>query len=252
MIYRGGRRKSLSSPFLRKENKPMKLNGVTKALVWLGLGGGIGFFAGYQVGVRLKKEAAEDIYERLDKAEKRNELIEQNYKAEANSIRNEYESKIAMMKEEARKALKAQREYLAGKDDEELDDSVMEEVPEMPEDPFPDDEDGDTDGDEEIQQLHPEDLRPYAITPEHFRENPKGYDKLELDYYTEDGVIFDPEREEKWTHPEQLLGIGWKERFNSPKGKPPIREVYVQNDTMEIIYKITRIDDSFERLYEEE
>lgn len=224
----------------------MKLNGWMKALVWLGLGGGIGFFAGYKAGYNKDKS---EIIADCGRTMTEDQMARRKASEE---LLAQKEAEIRRIKEEAQEALRAQREYLAGKDDEDLDDFVMEEVPEMPEDPFPDDEDGDIDGDEEIQQLHPEDLRPYAITPEHFQENPKGYDKLELDYYTEDGVIFDPEREEKWTHPEQLLGIGWKERFNSPKGKPPVREVYVQNDTMEIIYKITRIDDSFERLYEEE
>ena len=231
-----------------------------KALVWLGLGGGIGFFAGYQVGVRLKKEAAEDIYERLDKAEKRNELIEQNYKAEANSIRKEYESKIAIMKEEARMALKAQREYLGGKDDEVIDDAEMPlEPPEMPDDPFPEEEDdeeeeeafGDTDGDE-IQQFHPEDLLPVPISAAEYLQGVDGYGRLELDYYTEDCVIFDPNHEEKWTHPEQLLGYGWKALFISQDGKNRIREAYIRNDSMAELYKITRIDDSFARLYEEE
>lgn len=235
-----------------------------KALVWLGLGGGIGFFAGYQVGVRLKKEAAEDIYERLDKAEKRNEIIEQNYKAEADFIRKEYESKIAILKEKTRMALDAQREYLGGKDDEiisegqmemDLDDEIdvdMEEEPEMPDDPFEetDEEAGDSDGDE-IQAFHPEDLRPFAITASEYLQNDPGYDKVELDYYTEDGVIFDPRREEKWTRPEQLLGIGWQARFAGSEGKAP-KEIYIQNDTMGDLYKITRIDDSFSELYEEE
>ena len=50
-----------------------------KALVWLGLGGGIGFFAGYRVGlIRSDKGDLDDLKElteRVTNAEKRNDLI---------------------------------------------------------------------------------------------------------------------------------------------------------------------------------
>lgn len=240
----------------------MKLTPWMKALVWLGLGGGIGFFAGFRIGYSKDKKIMDKTY---------GEIV---CDAEA-KVRKEYEAEIGKanaeiqaIKHAAQEALKAQREYFGAKDDEIIsegqmemgldagpfpdeDVDIMDEVPEMPEDPFPEEDDGDNDGDEEIQQLHPEDLRPYEIEEDEYDENPKGYDRIELDYYTEDCVIFDPDREEKWTHPEQLLGIGWKERFYAGH-LLPVREIYVRNDTMEILYKITRIDDSFERLYEEE
>lgn len=247
----------------------MKLKAWMQALVWLGLGGGIGFFAGYRLGISKTDEGTmkelENIRERLDKAEKRNDTIAANYKADQVYNEKKHESDILQLNEKHRRemedqrekfkeALNAQREYLGGKDDETVsvgqiemdlgqdvdeDDSLMHEPPEMP------------DEEEEIPQLHPEDLKPFGITRAEYLQNEKGYDQIELDYYTEDTVIFDPEREEKWTHPEQLLGLGWKAMFIS-NGDKPVREAYVQNDTMEILYKITRIDDSFERLYEEE
>ena len=228
-----------------------------KALVWLGLGGGIGFFAGYQVGCRKADKDLQDIQglvEKIDSDQDEIDILIKKHKAEMSEMRRQYEE-----------ALDAQREYLGGKDDEiisegqmemdleedpEEDVDVMDEVPEMPEDILPDS--GDYDGDDviEAEPFHPEDLRPFAISASEYRQNAHGYDTVELDYYTEDCVIFDPLREEKWTHPEQLLGLGWKAMFIS-SGKP-VTEAYVQNDTMEILYKITRIEDSFERLYEEE
>lgn len=218
----------------------MKLNGWMKALVWLGLGGGIGFFAGYKAGQSRTETDLTSINDRIISAEEALDRMTQEYeekrRSEMDAMRQQYEE-----------ALAAQRRYFGEKDDEIIGEDIMEEAPEMPEDPL-----GDTDGDEEIQQLHPEDLRPYGITANEYIRNEKGYDKTDLDYYTDDCVIFDPKREEKWTHPEQLLGIGWKERFNSTVNAKPIREIYVCNDTMENLYKITRIDDSFERLYEEE
>ena len=248
----------------------MKLKAWMQALVWLGLGGGIGFFAGYRLGICKTDENTmkelEDIQDRLDEAEKRNDTIADNYKAVQVYIEQKHESDILELNEKHsremdeqrksfEKALDAQREYLGGKDDETVsvgqiemdlgqdvdeDDGLMYEPLEMPEEE-----------EEEIPQLHPEDLKPFGITRAEYLLNEKGYDQIQLDYYTEDTVIFDPEREEKWTHPEQLLGLGWKAMFISNSDKP-VREAYVQNDTMEILYKITRIDDSFERLYEEE
>ena len=230
-----------------------------KALVWLGLGGGIGFFAGYRVGVSAKQEAANDISERINRAEERNELIKQNYKARAEYIENHYKSEVLRLEEKLRianDAMDALQKY-KGLDTEELPFSAEEkedEDPEMPmEEPeMPDDlEEDEDDDDEEIQPFHPQDILPFSITRSEFLANEKDYDIVKLDYYTEDCVIFDPEREEVWTHPEQLLGIGWKALFIASDSSP-VKEAFIQNDTMETLYQITRIDDSFERLYEEE
>lgn len=205
-----------------------------RALVWLGLGGGIGFFAGFRFG--YKKD--------------RDEIFES-----AANVINENDE---IWKQRMNEALEAQKEYLGARDDKVVDeDPEMPEVPEMPDDLEDEDDtdvqnDGDTDGDEEIQPFHPEDLRPFGISSSEYIRNEQGYDKIQLDFYTEDGVIFDPEREERWTHPEQLLGLGWRARFISNDDRVSIREAYIQNDTMGTLYKITRIDDSFERLYEEE
>ena len=231
----------------------MKLKAWMRALVWLGLGGGIGFFAGYQLGYNKdKSEIIADCGERITEAENN---AKKKYNDDMNAVVKESRKIIDDIREQSRKALDAQREYLGAKDDETVsigqiemdigqddvnDDSLMYEPPEMPDEE-----------EEEIPQLHPEDLKPFGITRAEYLRNEKGYDQVELDYYTEDTVIFDPEREEKWTHPEQLLGLGWKAMFISNDDKP-VWETYVQNDTMEILYKITRIDDSFERLYEEE
>ena len=134
---------------------------------------------------------------------------------------------------------------------DELDDDpeMPMEEPEMPDDSFLDEEDGDEE--EEVEQPHPEDFRPYMISESEFRQNADGYSIENLDYYTDDDVVFDPKREEKWTHPEQLLGIGWKAGFIGPKGIPTT-DAYIRNDTMGTLYRVSRIDDSFAELYEEE
>jgi len=235
-----------------------------KALVWLGLGGGIGFFAGYQVGYKRAESNLQEIRERVNEGFKHiselSEEAEMIYKNDKHRLEEQHQKEMAELRRQYEDALEAQRKYLGGKDDQiisegqiemNMDEDADEDV--MDEDLNIDDLDsgyyGDTDGDD-IPAFHPEDLRPFAISASEYLQNDKGYDCVQLDYYTEDCVIFDPLREEKWTHPEQLLGLGWKALFIS-SGKS-VREAYVQNDTMECLYKITRIDDSFERLYEEE
>ena len=225
-----------------------------KALVWLGLGGGIGFFAGYQVGylrnkADVEQSAADLVNEKEHEMKSREERIEKHYESELQDMTEKL--KIA------NDAVMALRKY-KGIDTEELPFGTEEkedEDPEMPmEEPeMPDDleEDEDEDDDEEIQPFHPQDILPFSITRSEFLANEKDYDIVKLDYYTEDCVIFDPSREEVWTHPEQLLGIGWKALFIASDSSP-IKEAFIQNDTMETLYQITRIDDSFERLYEEE
>ena len=219
---------------------------VLRALVWLGLGGGIGFFAGWQFG---EKRAMKDIDESCEQAreesredfEDRLRKIEKEFEEERDSIRAQYEAAV-----DAVRSYKGMDEEIGTATvivEEDPPEMPMDE-PEMPVDPLGDDE--------AIQQLHPEDILPYRITKDEYLENEKNYDLIDLDYYTEDRVIFDPRAEEKWTHPEQLLGIGWNLHFISGHGQPRITEIYIQNDTMETLYRITRIDDSFERLYEEE
>lgn len=210
-----------------------------KALVWLGLGGGIGFFAGYQLGYG---RACKEMEEPLNQLNDLNEHVVQNLKKEKDDLIRKTEE----IRRQYEEAMDAQREYLGGKDDEVKDvieeDPEMPEVPDLPDDPLED---------EEIPQPHPEDFLPFAISRSEYLQNEHGYETMQLDYYTDDAVIFDPANEEKWTHPEQLLGIGWKAHFVSTDGRP-VKEIFIQNDTMGTLYKITRIEASFAELYEEE
>ena len=226
-----------------------------KALVWLGLGGGIGFFAGMQVGYRQgKKEEAEKDAGKFSDLE--TSIVEQRelYRKELDAKRTEWEEAMDALRRykglddsvisDGQLAMDLRSgdydgdsvQVIEPEDEEDID---MDQPPEMPDDL-------------EIEQLHPEDLLPHAITKEEFNANAKGYDRIDLDWYTDDNVIFDPKEEEKWTHPQQLLGIGWNSLFIGKNGKFDIPEVYIENDTMGALYRITRIDNSFEELYEEE
>lgn len=223
---------------------------VLRALVWLGLGGGIGFFAGWQLGYNKDKSEIKAEYGRM-LTEDQQRIIDACDKKIQNEARKS-EEKISALRTQYIAAVDAIRSY-KGYDTDGDSATVIapEEEPEMPMDE-PEMPENVLDEEEEIPQLHPEDILPYRITKDEYLENKKNYDLVDLDYYTEDKVIFDPRAEEKWTHPEQLLGIGWNLHFISGHGHPRVTEIYIQNDTMETLYRITRIDDSFERLYEEE
>ena len=222
---------------------------VLRTLVWLGLGGGIGFFAGWQFGEKRKtKEMADAIEDaRLETKEHYLRILREDaeaHKKYKEEIRAQYEA-----------AVDAVRSYQGYDNVDAATVIVSEEVPEMPMDEpeMPADVlDEDEDEEEEIPQLHPQDILPHSISKAVFLQNESNYDVVDLDYYTDDDVIFDPKAEEKWTHPEQLLGIGWNLHFISAHGQPRISEIFIQNDTMETLYRITRIDDSFAELYEEE
>lgn len=229
-----------------------------KVLVWLGLGGGIGFFAGYQAGYQKDKK---EVFEQA------NELLNQKDRDAENRIamrERAFERAMEAEREACRMAVEAVKDYAGIKDDavisegqismEELDEEEPEmpmEEPEMPDDSYLDREDEEDEEEEEIEQPHPEDFLPRTISEAEFRQNPEGYDVTDLDYYTDDDVVFEPKREEKWTHPEQLLGIGWKAGFIGGKGIP-LDTIYIRNDTMGMLYRVSRIEDSFSELYEEE
>ena len=246
-----------------------------KALVWLGLGGGIGFFAGMQVGYRQGKKEMADAAQEAENRMKRNilymvdrhnrEMKEKHseweeamdalrqYKGLDDSVISDGQLAMDLWNDDPDKMVSDEQQYMETWKKEHDGDSVQVTEPEEE-----DEEDIDMDqppempDDLEIEQLHPEDLLPHAITKEEFNANAKGYDRIDLDWYTDDNVIFDPKEEEKWTHPQQLLGIGWNSLFIGKNGKFDIPEVYIENDTMGALYRITRIDDSFEELYEEE
>lgn len=233
---------------------------VLRALVWLGLGGGIGFFAGWQLGYNKDKSEIEAEYGRMltEDQQRIKEACDKKVQEEARKS----EEKISTLRAQYEAAVDAVRSY-QGYDEGPCTSAttfaptviVPEEEPEMPMDEpkMPDDVlDEDEDEEEEIPQLHPQDILPHAVSKSEFLQNEGNYDVVDLDYYTDDDVIFDPKAEEKWTHPEQLLGIGWKTLFISAKGLRDVVEIYIQNDTMETLYRITRIDDSFAELYEEE
>ena len=221
-----------------------------KVLVWLGLGGGIGFFAGYGIGYsKGQKDTMNEADRMVDEAEKKAWLLMQkpNMKKEDEAI------DVHVVHPDMNDISEMMGKYFPQDEDkEEEDEDENFDIPDDDElfeaDTDDEEEESGEDTDEdEIPQFHPEDIRPVPVTEDEYNRNEKDYDLVELDYYFGDDVLFDPGREEIWTNGYQLLGIGWSTIFG--KNKP---EIWIRNDTMETYYKITRHNENFHDLYDEE
>lgn len=203
-----------------------------KALVWLGLGGGIGFFSGYRAGYA---KHADEIGPVLDDLQARvesmmdvvNNLGKDNAKA-----REDLEQLMSTMPSEVI-AEAAMDEYRGNPEPEEEPEMPMEEpvIDDLEEEPSEM-----VDPEDVIPDLHPEDITPHPINEDEFNINPKGYDISVLHYYAAEDVIYDSEYDEEMTQDEQLLGIGWFALF----GKDPEEgmTIFIENDTMETIYAV--------------
>lgn len=207
-----------------------------RALVWLGLGGGIGFFSGYRVGYA---KHADEIGPVLDDLQERVEsmmTVVENLGKDNDRAKAELERLISSMPVTEATAEAAMDDYRGNPEPE------SEEEPEMPlEEPvIPDlEEDEEDDLNLVIQDLHPEDIRPHPISEAEFNLNPKGYDISVLKYYAGDDVIYDQEYDEEMTQPEQLLGLGWFALFGGGRDT-----IYIENDTMETIYAVHYLEGS--------
>lgn len=214
-----------------------------KALVWIGLGGGIGFFSGYNVGYsKCLAETQDEIcnlqdhVDRLaatvDIMQKENAPTEDRMAAITERMSNVHEV-LDVLSTSAEQAKAAMDEYRGNPEPEEEPEMPMEEpvIDDLEEDPEEEDN-----PDEAIPDLHPEDITPHPINEDEFNINPKGYDISVLHYYAAEDVIYDSEYDEEMTQDEQLLGIGWFALF----GKDPEegKTIFIENDTMETIYAV--------------
>jgi hypothetical protein len=190
-----------------------------KILMWAGLSGGIGFFAGYQIGAREKGKAERAAYEEgksdgfYDCAVNSGEYLDA-----FENVRKEYEGTTQ--------------------------DEPEDEEPPMPEEPP-------TIGDEaeieEIPQLHPQHLVPVQITEEEYYENPWHYDQESLIFYEMDEVLFNKDTREAMTtkdDQDQVVGIGMLFNFYLKDGES-LDTIFVKNDTMGTIFRIDRMDAAY-------
>lgn len=204
-----------------------------KAVFWACLGGGIGFFAGWQVG--------------NDRGNKRLESIQVNewsaYEAGYNKALHDHDIvKHGETWEDIRK--KMIEEYGGDTDGDELF-VQPEEEPEMPEDPP---EIGDEEDIEEVPELHPQHMIPQLITEDAYYTNPWNYDQEHLNYYETDEVLYNRETRKVIKNKDemdQIIGIGMIFNFYLKDGEA-LDAIFVRNDTMGVIFRIDRFDASYQ------
>ena len=194
-----------------------------KILMWLGLGGGIGFFAGYSVGSSEKGKAEKVAYEQ-----------------------GKWDGfyGYAISGDPAKEAVEALKEY-SGRDGDTDGDEIPFTDAEMPEEPPVI---GDEAEIEDIPELHQQHLIPEQISEEEYYENKWGYDQEELVYYEDDKVLYDTAtRKALKTQDDidQVIGIGMLYCFRLKDGEE-LDAIFVRNDTMGVIFRIDRVEAAYE------
>ena len=212
------------------------MKGWLKALLWFGLGAGIGFFAGYGTGSRVKDREEEEAYDqgRTD-----------GY-SEARSGEAEYKAGM----DEYRKGemlLERMREISKEMWPEDSD-------PEMPEEP-PVIGDEETIGDtlpsepkDGMAEMHPEYMTPVQITEEEYYANPWGDTQESLIFYELDEVLLNKETRavlKTKNEIDQVIGIGMTFQFYLKDGEA-LDAIFVRNPTIGTVFRIDRMDASYE------
>ena len=181
-----------------------------KILVWFGLGAGLGFFAGQQVGKKQgEKEYEQSLVENTEAYERA--------EAEANEALDGYSGDSDEVYTE---------ESYAESDD-----------PEMP-------TEEDIAIDPDIPQLHPEHLVPEIIGEEEYNLNIWQYDLETLLFYEMDEVLFNERTQSIIENPDDVIGIGTLFEFGGDPNNP-VDTIYVKNDTFGTLFRIDRIDAAF-------
>ena len=209
-----------------------------KIAVWFLLGGGIGFFGGWQLGCRKGAEIEEEESEACDEEEE--ERYTRNFVIPMDRYRGgDCDGDETTVIHNPKPAKLPDNQW----PDEWFEDHG--EDPEMPvEEPVIGDEESDEDEISEIRQLHPEDIQPHVLTEAEWEQNDKGYELKDLVFYAIDEVVYDPEAEEIVLDPDGLLGVGTLFGFGGDPNNP-VEELYVENDTMGTLYRIKYLDAAF-------
>ena len=205
--------------------------------MWAGLGGGIGFFAGLQVG-----------------NERGNKRIENIQASEWSAYEGGYNQCLrdcGIVKyggqtwEDVRKELEEYRARDAARtsfNGDHVNVVTEEDPPMIEEEPLIGDEE-----EIEVPELHPQHLIPVQITEEEFYENPWGYDQESLIFYELDEVLFNKDTRKALTtkdEQDQIVGIGMLFNFYLKSGKS-LDVIFVRNDTMGVIFRIDRMDAAY-------
>lgn len=223
-----------------------------KALIWAGLGLGIGFFAGYQTCTVVNNrkglcEPQEGLYEAVD---------DQEPDERAEAARN------------AARALKSYRGNGADTDGDEA--MILESSPEelrrqlRIDEEEPEAESGaeavyreENQGtatpkekkEQEVRQLEYHDMQPCPITEEEFERNINENTKVYIQFYEGDEVFYRPDRQEIIPVPDDVFGFGAQFRFYGDPNNPT-EVIYVENNFYGEIYEIELIHGYFDEIVE--
>ena len=185
-----------------------------KILMWVGLGGGIGFFAGLQVGQRSERKLAETEPEQDESEEQAEEVYNTAMDEYIGDKDNDNVSTIMQIQEEE-------------------DAEMPEEVPVI----------GDEDTLEEIRELHPQDMAPVLITESEWIENPWNYDKETMGYYSLDDKLYNFATRSVIKDNDEVVGIGNLYGFYGTQENPAGKDIiYVRNDCLGTLFKIGFFD----------
>lgn len=212
-----------------------------KVLMWLGLGGGIGFFAGYQIGGHTaRKDAFEEGY-----SSGKHDLFVETIHEACDGMAG-----IAEASANAAKAIEQYRGEIGlhdiqpeTEDDETLWSFTPSEEPEMPEEPPVI---GDEAEIEDIPELHPQHMTQRQVTEEYFYSNPNNFDQEDLLYYEGDDTLYNKDTRkaiDKKDEIDEVLGIGMLTNFHM-KGAD-LGTIFVENPTMGMLFRIDRVEDAF-------
>lgn len=192
------------------------MNGAVKALVWFGLGAGIGIFAGYSIG---RKKGLQEYYDH-----------------EAEEL-GSFDEEAASEEELHRKVTETMNEYLGQPATDEEPEMPMD-IPEMPKDPL----EGDTDGDEVyIPQFHPATMQIQVITEDEFNRNEHDLEIKNLIWYEQNEVLYDEEEDRDLIPPDDYVGYGTLMGFGGDPNNP-VETLYVEDFTRGTMYRIDRVD----------
>ncbi|MBP5462282.1 MAG: hypothetical protein J6Y20_09175 [Lachnospiraceae bacterium] len=212
-----------------------------KVLVWLGLGGGIGFFAGYQIGGRAaRKDAFEEGYS-SGKHDLFMETIHEACDGMAGLVEASANATKALEQYRGETGLSDIQPETEG--DETLWSFTPSEEPEMPEEPPVI---GDEAEIEDIPELHPQHMTQRQVTEEYFYNNPNNFDQEDLLYYEGDGTLYNKDTRkaiDKKDEIDEVLGIGMLTNFHM-KGAD-LETIFVENPTMGMLFRIDRVEDAF-------
>ncbi|MBP5462434.1 MAG: hypothetical protein J6Y20_09940 [Lachnospiraceae bacterium] len=184
-----------------------------KVLMWFGLGGGIGFFAGYQVGAKVQKKEDEADIPQESEPEKVVEAIHTYLGREDGDVDGDH-----FLVNPFRTAT-----------DE--DDEMPEEEPRI----------GDEEEIEDIPQLHPQDLVPNIISEEAYYQNEWDFEQNSLVYYAGDNVLFNVDTQSVVNHPNEVIGLGMLMGLDADH-----ETLFIKNDTISVLFRIDWSDGSYD------